>query len=52
MDKFKSFCKGYTQDIIRKLDKVDYSYVLGYNPIKDINTREGFSQAKKDNYMK
>lgn len=37
---------------MRKLDKVDYSYVLDYNPIKDINNRDGFSQAKKDNYMK
>lgn len=37
---------------MRKLDKMNYDYVLDYNPIKDINTREGFSQAKKDNYMK
>lgn len=34
------------------MDKVDYSYVLSYNPIKDINSREGFTQAKKDNYMR
>lgn len=52
VDKFKSFCNGYTSDIVRKLDKVDYSYVLDYNPIKDINTREGFSQGKKDNYIR
>jgi len=43
VDKFKTYCQGYTSDIIRKLEKVDYSYVLDYNPIKDINTREGFS---------
>lgn len=37
---------------MRKLDKVDYSYVLSYDPVKDINSREGFSQSKKDNYMR
>lgn len=52
VENFKSFCKGYTSDLIRKLDKFNYDYVLDYNPIKDINQREGFSQAKKDNYTK
>lgn len=37
---------------MRRLDKVNYDYVLDYNPVKDINQREGFSQAKKDSYTK
>lgn len=52
VDKFKTFCDSYTGDLIRKIKNFDFTYVLDYDPVKDINSREGFSQGKKDNYMK
>jgi len=42
----------YLPPIKKKISNFDYSYVRDYNPMRDINSREGFSQSKKDAYMK
>lgn len=53
LDSFKNFCNNvYLPPIKKKIANFDYSYVKNYNPMKDINSREGFSQSKKDAYMK
>lgn len=53
LDMFSDFCKNvYLPPIKKKIENFDYSYVRDYNPMKDINSRESFSQSKKDAYMK